>query len=73
MSREPKAINPILIDFLKALLIPTLIGKAFVYYFGLRYSEYPGEGWGYALTLAIAITVGNLLRFVWKYRDVQDP
>lgn len=73
MSREPKAVNPILIDFVKSLLMPLLVGKGLVYYFGLQYSQYPGEGWGYGLAAAILFTVGGLLRFFWKYRHIQDP
>lgn len=65
--------NPVLVDFLKSLLMPTLVGKTFIYFFGLRYSEFPGEGYGYGLTAAILFTVGNLMRFLWKYRHVQDP
>ncbi|MBX3019500.1 MAG: hypothetical protein KF767_16555 [Bdellovibrionaceae bacterium] len=72
-SKEPKAVNPILVDFVRSLLMPMLVGKTMIYFFGLQYSQYPGEGWGYGLAFSILFTVGGLLRFIWKYRHVQDP
>lgn len=65
--------NPVLADFVKALLMPLLVGKALILFFGLQYAEYPGEGYGYGLILSIAFTAGNLVRFVWKYRNIEDP
>lgn len=38
-----------LFDFIKVLIIPMLINKMFMLYFGLNYSEFPGEGYGYGL------------------------
>lgn len=65
----PKAI---LKDFLRSFLVPTLIGKAFVLYFGIRQAEYPDEGYGYGLAAAISFTVITLSLFVWKYRHYED-
>ena len=65
----PKAI---LKDFLRSFLVPTLVGKAFVLYFGIRQAEYPGEGYGYGLAAAITFTVTTLSLFVWKYRHYED-
>lgn len=62
----------ILTDFAKSFLVPTLIGKSFVLYFGINYSSYPDEGYGYGLIAAIAVTVGSLVAFAWKYRNVED-
>jgi hypothetical protein len=67
MSR-PKLIRSFVVSF----LMPTLIGKSFVLYFGLNYSSYPGEGYGYGLVASIAFTVFMLLRFVWRFRNVGD-
>jgi len=72
MSTSSK-INPVMKDFLSALLMPTLIGKGLIYFFGLKFSEYPGEGWGYGLAEIGRASVGNLLRFLKKYRHIQDP
>lgn len=59
-------------DLLRSFLVPTLIGKSFVLYFGLNYSEHPGEGYGYGLAAAIAVTLTSLLLFVWKHRNYED-
>jgi hypothetical protein len=59
-------------SFIVAFLMPTLVGKSLVIYFGLNYSEYPGEGYGYGLVGSLTFTVIMLLRFVWKYKDVED-
>jgi hypothetical protein len=62
----------ILIDFAKSFLIPTLIGKSFVLYFGIHYSDNPGEGYGWGLIAAMTVTVGSLVAFAWKYRNFED-
>lgn len=59
-------------NFLIAFLMPTLIGKSLVVYFGLHYSEFPGEGYGYGLAGSMLFTVTMLGRFLWKYRNVED-
>lgn len=59
-------------DFIISFLMPTLFGKSLVVYFGLNYSEFPGEGYGYGLTLSIIFTLSMLGRFVWKYRNIED-
>lgn len=62
----------ILKDFIQSFLVPTLVGKAFVLYFGIKFSDTPpGEGQGYAIGLGIAITftLVTLLLFAWKYKD----
>lgn len=59
-------------NFIIGFIMPTLVGKTFVVYFGLNYSESPGEGYGYGLVAAIAFTVVNLLRLAWRYRNTED-
>ncbi len=59
-------------NFIIAFLMPTLVGKSFVIYFGLHYSEFPGEGYGYGLVGSMLFTVTMLARFLWKYRNVED-
>lgn len=65
--------NKVLSDFLKAFLVPTLVNKMFMLYFGLHYSDYPGEGYGYGLAATIAFLFFTISRFIWKYRDIEDP
>lgn len=81
MSDKPKASKPklkappakvILKDFLRSFLLPTLVGKAFILYFGIQQAEYPGEGYGYGLACAIIFMVTTLSLFVWKYRNYED-
>lgn len=62
----------VLADFLRSFLVPTLVGKTFVLYFGLNYSEHPGEGYGYGLAGAILFTLVSLCLFLWKYRNYED-
>lgn len=62
----------VLKDFILAFLVPTLVNKMFMLYFGLNYSEFPGEGYGYGLIASIVFLVFSLARLVWKYRNVED-
>jgi hypothetical protein len=67
-NKDRKALK----DFLISFASPTFIGKALVLYFGLNYTNYPGEGYGYGLAVAIIFTVFMLVRFIWKYRHYDD-
>lgn len=60
-------------DFLKVLLIPVLINKMFMLYFGINYSNYPGEGYGYGLVATIFFLLYTCGNFIWKYRNIEDP
>jgi hypothetical protein len=62
----------VLKDFILAFLVPTLVNKMFMLYFGLNYSEFPGEGYGYGLVASILFLIFSLVRLVWKYRNVED-
>ncbi len=59
-------------DFIKSFLMPTLVGKTLVLYFGINYSLSPDEGYGYGLAASIAFTVFGLLMLVWKYRNQEE-
>lgn len=59
-------------DFIKSFLMPTLVGKTLVLYFGINYSLSPDEGYGYGLAAAIAFTVFGLFKLVWKYRNQEE-
>lgn len=69
----PTKPNAVLKDFIKVLIVPMLINKAFMLYFGLNYSNHPGEGYGYGLIATILFLFFTVGRFVWKYKDVEDP
>lgn len=42
-------------------------------YFGLNYSNHPGEGYGYGLAATLLFLGFTIGRFLWKYKDIQDP
>jgi Mg2+ and Co2+ transporter CorA len=54
------------VAFLRIALVPMLITKAFILYFGINYSLYPGEGYGYGLAFFCAFTVISALIFIWR-------
>lgn len=75
MKKTPEKPSPPkfdLKDFVISSLMPTLVGKSLVIYFGLHYSSDPGEGYGYGLIAAILFTLFMLGRFLWKYRNYED-
>ncbi len=53
-------------------ICPTIFGKVMILYFGLNYSDHPGEGYGTGLAISVIFTLGMLGRFIWKYRDYVD-
>ncbi len=59
-------------DLLLTVVSPLVITKLGVVYFGLMYSAYPGEGYGWWLTFFIVFTLFTLGRFIWKYRNYTD-
>ena len=71
MSQGPN--KKVLADFIRTLIVPLLINKFFMMYFGLKYSEFPGHGYGYGLIVTILFLLFTMGRFIWKYKDVEDP
>ena len=69
---DPKQNRKILTDFLRSFLMPTLIGKSFVLYFGIMLADNPDEGYGYGLAAAMAFTVVTLCLFIWRHRNYVD-
>ena len=65
--------NSVFKDFLKVFVVPLLINKIFMLYFGLNYSDHPGEGYGYGLVATIIFFLATCSRLIWKYRNVEDP
>lgn len=72
MSNSKASPKGMLGQFIRAFLMPTLVGKMFILYFGLNYAEFPGEGYGIGLVIAILFTVTMLGLFLWKYRHYED-
>lgn len=54
----------------RTLIVSMLILKTSVLYFGLKYSEYPGEGYGYGLAASVCLTVFNISYFLYKMKDI---
>lgn len=63
----------VLKDFLKVLLVPLLVNKVFMLYFGINYAARPDEGYGYGLAATVAFLFLTVGRFLWKYRGIEDP
>ncbi len=59
-------------DIVLTFVLPTVLGKSMIVFFGSNYSSHPGEGYGYGLVFAIAMTLTTISRFVWKYRNYED-
>lgn len=72
-KQDDKKQNKVILDFLKVLIIPMLVNKVFMMYFGLNYSNHPGEGYGYGLIATIIFLFITVGRFIWKYKDIEDP
>jgi len=68
-----KTNNTVIRDFIKVFIFPVLINKFFMFYFGLNYANHPGEGYGYGLAATILFLLFTVGRFLWKYRNVEDP
>lgn len=62
----------LLFDFLRAYLIPTLVGMGFILYCGANYAQFPGRGFGFGLLLSVIFTLATLGMFLWRYRDYED-
>ena len=70
---KPQASNAVMKDFLKVLVMPLLVNKFFMFYFGINYSNHPDQGYGYGLAATILFLFFTVGRFIWKYRNVEDP
>ena len=55
-----------LIAYLRTFILPTLVLKSILLYFGLKYSQYPDEGYGWGLMAAIVLSLLNFGFFIWK-------
>jgi hypothetical protein len=59
-----------LLKYVKAFLVPTLFFKGCILYFGLNYSRFPDEGYGWGLVASISLSLGNFAIFLYcAWRD----
>lgn len=58
-------------QFLKTLLVPVLITKSIAFYFGLKYSEFPGEGYGWGLVISLGLTAATFVKFAYDRRSTK--
>jgi hypothetical protein len=62
-----------LFAYAKAFIVPTLVLKAGILYFGLNYSSFPGEGYGWGLLISIVLSLVNFGIFIWKnFQDEEE-
>jgi hypothetical protein len=67
------ASNSNLKDFVKLFVGPALLNKSLIVFFGIKYSDQPDEGYGYALIAAILVFFVLIGAFLWRYRNIEDP
>ena len=73
-TAEPKNSGSATIrDFAKVFLVPTLLNKAFMVYFGLKFAENPGEGYGYGLIATVLFLLATMGFFLYRYWGIEDP
>lgn len=53
-------------------VVPLVIGKTLILYFGIRYADFKDEGYGVGLACSLAFTAFILIHFMWKYRHHGD-
>lgn len=70
MVREPD--HRKFLSYLRMFLLPTLFLKMGLLYFGLNYTEYPGEGYGWGLVITLILSVLNLGLFLWKNWQAEE-
>lgn len=57
--------------FARTFLLPMIVLKVFLLYFGLNYSRYPGEGYGYGLAATLCFCLAAFAYFLWSNREAQ--
>lgn len=56
--------------YVRTLIMPLIVMKVFLLYFGLNYSRYPGEGYGYGLIATFAVSAASFGYFIWSQTRV---
>lgn len=55
-----------LFAYMKTFIVPTLLLKASIIYFGLNYSNDPGQGYGWGLLISVVLSLFNFALFIYK-------
>ncbi len=63
---EPPHPSKELVPFLRTFFVPVFINKSILFFFGVQYSRYPGQGYGYGLVFMILFTLSSFVYFCWK-------
>lgn len=58
--------------FLRAMLLSALFTKPSLYFFGVQYTNNPGEGYGIGLIATVLITFGSYAYLIRKYWHMKD-
>jgi hypothetical protein len=65
--------NTKLFTYLRIFLIPTLVGKVLILYFGIHMALYPDRGYGYGLVASMVFLLLNFAVFLYmNYRDEEE-
>jgi len=54
--------------FLRTALMPMILTKALILFFGIQYSAYPGEGYGWGLVITVSVMLISFAIFIYKNR-----
>ena len=61
-----------MVAFLRTALVPTLVTKSFILFFGIMYSLYPGDGYGWGLLVSCVVTVFTFSYFIWSQSGKEE-
>ncbi len=64
-----RPVSPLLGGLIKFFVISTVINKSLMFYFGVNYSRWPGQGYGYGLAATLFYTVCAAGYLIFKYRN----
>lgn len=73
MSKSDPNQNQKLAAYIRAFIVPTILLKVFLLYFGLNYSAHPGRGYGVGLLATIILSLINFGYFLYlNWNDTED-
>jgi hypothetical protein len=58
--------------YIRAFVVPTILIKMFMLYFGLNYAAYPDHGYGYGLLATVILSLANFSYFLYLNWDDSD-
>ena len=72
-TEQPKPQKRTLVAYIRIFLLPTLVLKGFIMYFGLNYAMYPDRGYGTGLLISMALALCNFGYFLYvHWNDSED-